>query len=128
MEGVSLFPYMTLRTNEKNWKVTERSTLIALGGLSETQSLSKTVYVSYDFGITWSKAETYLQLPSEMAAFQSAQALIFDTTLPVSRVTAPIENWECPYIYLFGGYNQDGRLLNELRRGVINRFTFKPIY
>ena len=47
---------------------------------------------------------------------------------PVSRVSAPITQWECPYIYLFGGLSNDLTLRQTLWRGTINRLTFKPIY
>ncbi|MDE6243060.1 MAG: hypothetical protein K2M14_03515, partial [Muribaculaceae bacterium] len=35
--------------------------------------------------------------------------------------------WECPYIYLFGGRDADGKLYDTVWRGVINRLTFSPI-
>ncbi len=127
-EGVTVFPYSTIRTNKNNWKVNERSALIAFGGLTGAGKATKDAFVSYDFGITWSEADSYLHLPEEMEAFYGAQAVIYDTTLPVSRYTRPVESWECPYIYLFGGYTGNGALINEIYRGVINRFTFKPIY
>ena len=44
-----------------------------------------------------------------------------------SRATAPITEWDAPYIYIFGGYEADGSLNRGLWRGVINRFTFTPI-
>ncbi|MDE7443730.1 MAG: hypothetical protein K2M65_06190, partial [Muribaculaceae bacterium] len=44
-----------------------------------------------------------------------------------SRAVSPIEQWECPYIYVFGGYDADGKLQNTVWRGVINRLSFKPI-
>lgn len=128
IEGVTVFPYMTIRTNSTNWKVSERSALIALGGKNGSDNATKVVYVSYDFGITWAIADDYLQLPEEIKPFYGAQTLIFDTTLPVSRVSKPIEEWVCPFIYLFGGYSSNGTLINGLQRGVINRYTFKPVY
>lgn len=128
VEGITLFPYSTLRTNKTNWSVTRRSALIAFGGLTSSGAATKSAYVSYDFGITWNEADSYLHLPATMNAFHSAQAIIFDTVLPSSRYTRPVESWECPYIYLFGGYTGNGSLINEIYRGVINRFTFKPIY
>lgn len=39
-----------------------------------------------------------------------------------------IDSWDCPYVYLFGGINQSGQLLNSVWKGAINRFTFKPLY
>lgn len=44
-----------------------------------------------------------------------------------SRATKPITEWECPYIYLFGGTNDSGTLYNTVWRGVINRLSFKPL-
>lgn len=29
-----------------------------------------------------------------------------------------------PYVYVFGGYDRNGNLLDEICRGVILRFTF----
>lgn len=127
-EGVALFPYMTIRSNSSNWSVTNRSALLAIGGKKSDGAVDKTVYVSYDFGITWNKADSYLQLPATFIPFSEAQALVFATELPVSRVARPVENWECPYIYVFGGYTSGGSLIDGMRRGVINRFSFKPIY
>ncbi len=45
-----------------------------------------------------------------------------------SRIDKPVTSWECPYIFLFGGTAADGSLIPGVTRGVINRFTFKPIY
>lgn len=50
------------------------------------------------------------------------------TGVPASRATQPVQEWECPYIYVFGGVNATGTLSNNVWRGVINRLTFKPIY
>jgi hypothetical protein len=47
--------------------------------------------------------------------------------VPASRATAPITQWEVPYIYLFGGYDSEGYLYNSVWRGVINRLSFKPL-
>ena len=45
-----------------------------------------------------------------------------------SRVSKPVTSWECPYIFLFGGKKADGTLQPHVTRGVINRFTFQPLY
>lgn len=158
---MSLFPYFTPRVNTKSWRVTERSVLLAVGGRYESTAgevVSKSVYVSYDQGITWDEASSYLQLPDYIPAFANAQAVVIDTELnesmsrsmpdgwtafsgtrlpawatPVpfahtSRVSAPITEWECPYIYLFGGEALNGELYDSIWKGVIRRFTFKPLY
>ncbi len=159
--GVTLLPYLTPRIAANSWRVTNQSALLAMGGYYENENgkvTAKHVYISYDFGITWKEADTYLQFPSSYPAFSMAQALVIDYTLssrssaggnwadiPVngipawatpldrnsgmaSRIDKPVTSWECPYIFLFGGTAADGSLIPGVTRGVINRFTFKPIY
>ena len=157
-EDVTLFPYFTPKVNTTNWKVTERSVLVALGGKYETTEgtvTSKNVYVSYDQGLNWKEADSYMQLPEHIPGFVSAQAVVMDATIyasrsfsdvwtqfpsrqlpawavrlddsQMSRVIKPETQWECPYIYLFGGEDADGNLFDTVWRGVITRFTFKPL-
>ena len=133
-----------------------------MGGQYETDKgieASNTVYISYDFGITWKEADSYLQFPEDYPDFSAAQAYVIDYTLHArstfgngawrdltprtipcwatpaanvddirSRVSKPVTSWECPYIFLFGGKKADGTLLPHVTRGVINRFTFQPLY
>ncbi len=161
-EGVALFPYSTPRLSSDSWKVTEQSALLAMGGQYETDKgieASNTVYISYDFGITWKEADSYLQFPKDYPDFSAAQAYVIDYTLHArstfgngawrdltprtipcwatpaanvddirSRVSKPVTSWECPYIFLFGGKKADGTLQPHVTRGVINRFTFQPLY
>lgn len=157
-EGMSLFPYTTPRVSTTNWSVSERPALIALGGRYEEDGetkTSKTVYISYDQGLTWAEASSYLQFPNDYIGFYGAQAIVIPTTLSVSRsqadgwvglpvrklppfatplppstsrVSQAIDEWDCPYIYLFGGYDENNYLRNQVWRGVIRRFTFQPLY
>lgn len=136
MAGVTIFPYKTVRINYSNWSVTEQAALLAMGGCNVTDGktvANDTVYVSRDYGITWTKADKTLQLPSWMPRTAGAYAVVANQTLRrsdfvESRVIAPVEEWQCPYIYLFGGTLTDGTLVTDVRRGVINRFTFIPVY
>lgn len=41
--------------------------------------------------------------------------------------TEPIVEWDCPYIYVFGGEGDNLQTYNTVWRAVINRLTFKPI-
>ncbi len=158
-EGITMFPYFTPRVDTNSWRITERSALIAMGGRYESAEgvvVSKNVYVSYDQGITWDEASSYLQLPEYIPAFCGAQALVFNSEMSVdgetaqsswlpssgshlpvwanpeplvlSRVSKPENSWECPYIYMFGGEDASGRLHNSVWRGVIRRFSFRPLY
>ena len=36
--------------------------------------------------------------------------------------------WDCPYIYLVGGRDANGRVNNSIWRGAINRLTFVPLF
>lgn len=120
--------------------------------MEDSATLNDCVYISTDNGITWDKANELLQLPEYIEDFTGAQAVVQTATLTEARSTsegwiempasklpasivgaqsrtiAPIESWECPYIYLFGGTNANGVLCNNIWRGVINRLSFKPLY
>lgn len=159
-EGVSIFPYFTPKVNTTNWRVTEQSVLVALGGRYETTDgvvASKNVYISYDQGLNWKEADSYMQLPEYIPGFSDAQAIVVNSTMttssrnisdgqwinfasrrlpawaystdtPLSRAVRPVDQWECPFIYLFGGVDAEGNLHDTVWRGVITRFTFRPLY
>lgn len=157
-EGVTLFSYTIPQTSTTSWSVTENQALLAMGGRYETENgmtADNKVYVSYDYGITWKEADSWLQFPESYPGFSSAQAYVIETTLhsrsvategwqklttrgiPTyaialtggrSRISSPVTSWECPYIYMYGGMDSDSKLIPYVTRGVINRLTFKPIY
>ncbi len=155
LKGIAVFPYFTYVTDTTNWAVTEYTTLYAIGGQTAQGTVNGSVYVSKDYGMTWNEADVLLQLPDYIPAMYSSQAFVYKSTLtsnsrstsdwismpsrdipgylqmPVatskSRVSTPITEWECPYVYLFGGVSASGVTYNTVWRGVINRLTFKPI-
>lgn len=152
-EGMCFFPYFTFRSmGAVEWQVTKFTAWIAFGGKASDGKCDNSVYVSLDAGMNWKKADQSLQLPDYIPGMYGAQALVFtsvlngrsssmwtpmpDRKLPVwchiartggSRAVSPIEQWDCPYIYVFGGYDEDGDLHDSIWRGVINRLSFKPI-
>lgn len=136
MQGAVLFPYNTPRTSSFTWRVTEESVLVAMGGKLANGAMNDTVYVSGNFGISWTKARDMLQLPDYMPRVTDADVAVIDHKFTIddtaaavqSRVVAPVTEWECPFIYYFGGIDASGALVPTFRRGVINRFTFKPLY
>ena len=153
--GMTLFPYFVFRTNTTYWTVTEMTAWIALGGLDSDGDTHSTVYISIDRGLNWKVAGDLMQLPDYIPAMYGSQALVFPSVMQarsgskgwtefapkelprwlaiasgnsaMSRATRPITEWECPYIYLFGGHSSDGSLYNTVWRGAINRLTFKPL-
>lgn len=128
---------------------------MAIGGRDSDGNPVKDVYISYNMGMDWRKGGDLLMLPDYIPAMWGAQGLVYSSvltqparsasqwtpmpirTLPrwlvpaekaaVSRATQPITEWDCPYIYLFGGYAADGSLYPNIWRGAINRLTFKPL-
>lgn len=154
--GMSLVEYTTFDV-ASNWKVTEYPTLIAFGGKLPDGTCDNTLYISRDNGVKWVKGDSLLQLPDYIEKVACADALVFSSRLSVdsraaadvwtslptpkipvwstmltasgaSRATEAVTEWDCPYIYVFGGNNSTGVLCNNIWRGVINRLTFKPLY
>ena len=155
-EDMTVFPYLSFRTNTTTWITSSFSTLFALGGRYDGGVLIPIVYISVDRGFHWSKAGELMQIPDYIPDFYGAQALVFDSRLSVSRsgsngwqtkgckrlpawfvienpyresrAITDVTEWGCPFIYLFGGYAADGSLHNNVWRGVINRLSFKPLF
>ncbi len=155
LRGVTIMPFYAFRTSN-TLVATEYSLIMAVGGVDDNDVVNDSVYVTTDYGLTWAKAADLMQLPDYVPPFHGAQAFVEETTLssrsasgwtempfayrlpagavlgepyPVfgSRATAPVTSWDCPFIYLFGGYNRDGELYDTLWRATLNRLTFKPI-
>lgn len=144
LRDLTLVPFYFFTTNSL-FISTCRGLYLAFGG-SDGTSNNAIVYASNDYGMTWAKASELMQLPAYVPAMAQAQAYVFDSTLtparsaspwtlfetayrlsPASRATAPVESWQCPYIYLFGGVDADGKLYNTVWRATLNRLTFIPI-
>ena len=146
MEGATVFPYLAY--NKVVSSMREFAVWIAIGGRLADGTLNRTTYISYDNGINWREASQSLMLPAFIPAMWMADALIFDTELSASlsgwaRQPAPRRlpigarvkydtdgetiTWECPYIYLFGGFDAEGTLVDAIWKGALNRLTFKPI-
>lgn len=135
LKDMTLLPFYTYR-QESILVVKKFAAMLAMGGTDGT-NLNRTVYTSVDYGIKWEKGGELIQLPEFIPTLYGAQAFVAESTLTVSRnniwkeyvasrATAPITEWECPYIYIFGGYDKDGKLNDAIWRGTINRLSFKP--
>lgn len=125
LEAPVIVPYYTIK-GEKFWSVTKSSVLFAMGGRTAENYDNPIVYISFDFGVHWSKAPKKLQLPESFRPGSYAQAFVFESELS-SRASAPITQWDCPYVYVFGGLDAQGTLNTNIYRGVINRLSFKPL-
>ncbi|MDE5785053.1 MAG: hypothetical protein K2H98_00815 [Duncaniella sp.] len=149
-EEIAICRYPTIEINKNSWTFTKRDAIIAIGGQDEKGIVDDIVSVSYDQGITWADAATYLELPEPIAGRGGIQLIVRNHTLDLatatdwsslpleylsmlrpadaSRAIKPITQWECPYIYMFGGHDSQGVLFDQVWRGVINRYTFVPLY
>lgn len=150
--GYAFFPYRAFREGNLTWNVNEYSAWVALGGKKTDGTMQSDVYLSLDGGVHWEKAGSLMQLPDYIPAMTGSQAIVVKSTLhasstsaktwrqypdrdlprrytiaPASRAVTPITEWECPYIYLCGGYDASGTLYPTIWKGVINRLSFKPI-
>lgn len=151
VEGAVMVPYFSFSLSTI-WDLTKHSILLAMGGKDASGAVNKNVYLSYDRGVHWSLAPQSMQLPVGISPLCGASAVIADQTftsrataawntieLPSlapwyqvvapaqSRATKPITQWECPFIYLFGGTDHAGAFNDHIYRAVINRLMFKPI-
>lgn len=152
LSGMTLIPYFNYL--QEDFEYEKYPVLLAMGGRDINGELSKKVYISYDNGINWRLGDDLLQLPDYISEFYGAQAFVAESTMTVqtraagswtpiesrrlpfwwqidgmqqTRASQPVTSWECPFIYVFGGYNANGSLQNNIWKGVINRLTFKPI-
>ena len=143
-----IIPYFNYRKTTTSWIQTEYSVFLCIGGRLADGSLNPSVYISYDNGVNWQKAPTLLQLPDYVAATYAADAAIVATPMNASldaywqqkstpspkgaRISYFVDgsdvDWDCPYIYLFGGIGNQGNLNNEILRAVLARLTFSPLF
>lgn len=151
--GTTIVPFQYFIVNSSDWTVDSYPILLAMGGKNADGESTKSIYMSYNQGLNWKKCGQLMQFPEYMPAFYGAQALVCDTEFTVesmsshwitqasrklpswaapafpsmSRASKPITSWECPYIYIFGGYDANGHILDTVWKGTFNRLTFKPI-
>ncbi len=122
---------------------------LLIGGEKADGTFNDTVYYSYDNGITWRPGSSLMQLPDYVPLLQGAQGLVISSELSANLnyywTTTPSQktgrwltpaytldgydiSWECPYIYIIGGYGADGRLSTSIWRGVLTKLAFTPIF
>lgn len=149
MTNALIVPYFCYRKTNTSWIQTEYSVWLCMGGTLADGSINPTLYISFDNGVNWKKADQLMQYPDFIRPGYSADAVIRTTPMSADlgahwKTRAPQRRspqmrlhyfvdgtdvqWECPYIYLFGGHDSQGRLNDEIRRAVLARLTFAPIF
>ena len=142
LDGVQVFPYYTyLRATAGGER--EIATMVALGGELADGTVNRDVYISYNNGLSWVKGAEYLQLPESIDLGSGGDVIVSTkgmeynisnnwTAVNPRRVKYEIDGdlvkWECPYIFIFGGYDTKGRLIEKVRCGVLRRLTFAPLF
>lgn len=147
VEGAAIVPYYVYRKTASSLVQTEFSVWMMIGGELTDGSNNRKIYVSYDNGVNWYPADTQMQLPEYMPGLRDLDALMIEwpkkaslegnwqtksnpAKAPMARLKYDVENyevyWDCPYIYIFGGYTDAGVLNDEVWRGVLNRLSFIP--
>lgn len=130
-----LFPYYTM-VKSGGASQSKKVTWMVMGGKMSDGELNVTSFVSRNQGINWSIGESSVQQPDYMPAFYGAQVYTYDRTRSAGSTlraynpgqVTPVTQWQCPYIYLFGGYGRNGVALNNVWEGVLLGLTFKPVF
>ena len=137
MIDATLFSYYTFIQKSTTTTPDKRITWMVLGGKLANGTLNTTTYISRNQGINWSKGESGVQLPTTIPAFSGAQIFIYDRTQTANAPrmnsynpdhVTPVNEWDCSYIYLFGGIASNGNALNNVWEGVLRRLTYKPVF
>lgn len=141
LEGLSVVKYYSYLNSATNGLLKEFEAYLAFGGRDALGNVNETVYITYDNGISWQRAQKYMQLPETVEAGYMVDAIALGTTKESNltdrwnarrripfQVEGDIVKWDCPYIFLFGGYDTAFRLNPTVRSGVLQRLTFVPLF
>lgn len=131
--GPTLFAYVTYKTaSSTSYSKNKVVTWMVMGGRLADGKFNRNTYISTNQGITWTQAANTLAIAPDMPDFYGAQAFVVDATINANhvrrRVAQPVNQWQCPYIYLVGGYGSNAQLHNSVWTGVLNRALQKPLY
>lgn len=147
-DGV-MIPYYTYVRHSTTNVLSEYSVMLYIGGREADGTISRKIWISYSNGVSWAPAPESMVLPEYMPGMWKCDYAVVNTPLEASfapeiwksmyfndmRVARYTDyhtdgynvSWNCPYIYLFGGCDPDGKLYDTVWKGVLNRLSFKPI-
>lgn len=146
--GATLVPYYAYRRTAQAWVQNEFEAWFIIGGVLSDGTYNRDIYISYDGGINWKTGGTLISLPDYIPTLAEADNIVMTSpksadlsdgweksTSPAGesprRIKYDIDgyeiSWECPYIYLFGGYTESGTLNTNVYRSVLGRLSFTPL-
>lgn len=138
VDSASIIPYYAYRASSSGGSMNEYNVWMLVGGRLSDGSFNRTVYISYDNAVHWSRGMASMQLPESFPALSNCDNVVLGSvkTAPVvrapMRISHSVDNgiitWTCPYIYLIGGNDPDGKLYSSIWRGVLTRLTFAPVF
>ena len=135
MTDATVFSYYTYKSLSGVRRYGLQQTWYLMGGRLADGTLNGSIYLTNTQGITWTVDDSKIIQPDYMPKFYGAQAFVNNETLTATgpsyaprRVQSFDGTWECPFIYLFGGYNDQGALLPNVWRGVYIRMTNYPVF
>ncbi|MDE6754013.1 MAG: hypothetical protein K2J82_05295 [Muribaculaceae bacterium] len=144
LESPALVKYVMYRNATSATKIKDFDAWLIIGGTLADGELNRNIYLSFDNGVTWLKAPEAMNLPESFPTLTAMNAFVVNRRLDAdlaqgwseiltSRTRASYEIdgteifWDCPYIYLAGGYFSDGSLSHNIWRGVLMRLNFTPL-
>lgn len=144
VEGSSVIPYYHFRPSANGKSMIEYNVWLMIGGRKSDGSFNRDVYISYNNGVNWTIGTTNMQLPETIPSMIYCDNIVADIDKSANlsdawtraqinqrrisyQVSGDIITWDCPYIYLFGGYSPEGKLYTDIWRGVLGRLTFMPV-
>lgn len=133
LTDATLFPYYIYAEQSGVRRYSRAQTWYLMGGRLADGTLNDKIYLSSTQGITWTVGDSTIAQSPYMPAFYGAQAFVESMDMTQSngaprRVPSAITTWSCPFIYLFGGFNDQNQLLPNVWRGVYIRMTNYPVY
>lgn len=143
LSGISVVSYYSYLKSATSGLLKEFEVYLAFGGKDSKGNVNRTVFISYDRGIQWQKAQEFSQLPDFISAGYSLDAISLGTEMQSNlsdrwksqsrrklpfQIDGDLVRWECPYIFLFGGFDNTDKLIPEIRSGVLQRLTFTPLF
>ncbi|MCM1368990.1 MAG: DUF6242 domain-containing protein [Candidatus Amulumruptor caecigallinarius] len=141
VSGATIIQYYNYRRSASGESMSEYPVWLLIGGEKADGTFNRDVYLTYDNGVNWTRGTRAMQLPATIPAMANCDNIVMGTQQQgnisdswksgMLRIPYEVEGdvitWECPYIYLIGGYDANGTLYNTIYRGVLTRLTFTPI-